>query len=75
MKSKFLVLHDYGQGGVWAYLLADSADEIRRAFPALRVFDQPPSWMKKEDLDAVNKSMTIDMANRADPFLAALPKD
>lgn len=75
MKSKFLVLYDYGQGGVWAYLLADSADEIRRAFPALRVFEQPPQWMKQQDLDAVNKSMTIDVAHRAHPFLVALRKD
>lgn len=75
MKSKFLVLYDYGQGGLWANLLAESPDEIRRAFPALRVFERPPAWMKAGDLDAVNKSMTIDIANKTHPFLAALPKD
>jgi hypothetical protein len=72
--GKFLVLYDYGQGGVWAYVIADSAEDIRRAFPALSVHDKPPAWMKAEDLDALSASMTIDIADRHHPFLAALPK-
>jgi hypothetical protein len=71
MTTKYLVLYDYGQGGVWAYLVADSAEQIRREFPALRVYDEPPNWMKPGDLDAV---ITIDIANREHPFLAALLK-
>jgi hypothetical protein len=75
VKTKFLVLYDYGQGGVWAYLLADSADEIRREFPALQVYSTPPEWMKPKDLDALSDSMTVDIADREHPFLAALRKD
>jgi hypothetical protein len=67
------VLYDYGQGGVWAYLLADSAEEIRREFPMLRVYEEPPVWMKATDVDELAASMTIDIANREHPFLAALP--
>ena len=74
MKRKFLVLYDYGQGGAWAYLLADSVDEIRRRFPALRVFDEPPDWMRAQDLKALDDSMIIDVADLKHPFLAALPK-
>jgi hypothetical protein len=74
VRKAFLVLYDYGQGGVWAHLLADSADEIHREFPMLRVYEEPPPWMKTEDLDAVSASMTIDIGNRDHPFLAALLK-
>lgn len=72
VKSKYLVLYDYGQGGVWAYLLAESADAIRREFPALRVYEEPPGWMKPEDLEKLNTSMTIDIADREHPFLVEL---
>ena len=74
MKTKFLVLYDYGQGGVWAYLLADSADRIQQEFPALRLYDKPPAWMTSDDLEKLAATMTIDIANREHPFLAALKK-
>jgi hypothetical protein len=28
--GEFLVLYDYGQGGLWAFVRADSADQIRQ---------------------------------------------
>jgi hypothetical protein len=74
MKKRFLVLYDYGQGGGWAYLLAESPDQILQAFPALRVYEKPPQWMEADDLDALSSSMTIDIDNRDHPFLAAFSK-
>ena len=60
------------QGGVWAYLTAASMDEIRREFPALRVYETPLTWMSAADVDRVRATMTIDIADRLHPFLAAL---
>jgi hypothetical protein len=73
VKKKFVVLYDYGQGGVWAYLLAESADEINREFSALRVYEEPPTWMRAADLEGIERSMTIDIGDREHPFLAKLP--
>ena len=46
----FLVLYDYGQGGLWAYLRAASADEIRLAFPDLVIVPEPPDWMEEGEV-------------------------
>jgi hypothetical protein len=36
-KSRFLVVYDYGQGGVWAFVWARSVDEIHEKFRDLQV--------------------------------------
>ena len=71
-KLRFLVLYDYGQGGVWAYLLADSREYVREHFPQLEIHDQPPSWMSAADLERVDRTMTIDAEDWKHPFLSAL---
>jgi len=48
MKQRYLVLYDYGQGGVWAYVLAPSKGDIRRLFPELTIVDEIPAWMNEE---------------------------
>ena len=42
---EYLVLYDYGQGGLWAIVRADSADQIRQRWPQLEVFDRRPASM------------------------------
>ena len=45
MRRSFLVLYDYGQGGVWAYLLADSAEQIQTRFPSFAfMIDHQTGW-------------------------------
>jgi hypothetical protein len=66
---KILAVYDYGQGAVWIYLLADSADDVERQFPDLKVVDRPPEWMTKADLDRVR---TVRIDDRDDDFLAKL---
>jgi hypothetical protein len=48
MKRLYLVLYDYGQRGVWAYVLAASKAEITEKFPELSIVDEAPSWMSDE---------------------------
>jgi hypothetical protein len=39
------VVYDYGQGGVWAFIWAQSADDIRQRFRDLEVVNTLPSWL------------------------------
>ena len=43
--SEFLVLYDYGMGGLWAVVIADSADEILSRYPEVRIANNRPDWM------------------------------
>jgi len=74
VKLPFLVLYDYGQGGVWAFLRADSIEVIRRRFPELRVYEHPPEWMDAGEVASIENTMTIDL-DEDHPFLAAIVKD
>jgi hypothetical protein len=71
-KTDFLVGYDYGTGGVWAYLLADSPDEIAQRYPELQVISERPSWMSDDEERGIRERMTIDIDDEANEFLAAL---
>jgi hypothetical protein len=45
---EFLVSYDYGGGGLWAVLIAPSAEAIRAEYPELYIVDEPPKWMSAE---------------------------
>lgn len=48
MKTKFITVYDYGTGGVWRYIYAESAGEIQKKYPRLKVLDREPSWFGDE---------------------------
>lgn len=48
MRTRFLVVYDYGQGGLWGYVLADSPEEITQRFPELQVVAERPDWLDEE---------------------------
>jgi hypothetical protein len=60
-KRDFLVVYDYGQGGVWAVVSARSRGEIERGFPQLRVFEDTPGWMSETELKSIKKRMSFDL--------------
>ncbi len=68
----FLVCCDYGQGAIWLYVAAENAAELAERYPALTVFEEPPTWWTPE-LERNTR------AKIGDPFwdrwLADLPKD
>jgi hypothetical protein len=43
--SEFLVAYDYAMGGLWAIVLADSADEITTRYPEVVIVTDRPAWM------------------------------
>ena len=50
MRQRFLTVYDYGMGGRWQYITADSAEQIRAKYPGLTVFLEPPPWWKDRPL-------------------------
>lgn len=56
MQQEFFVLYDYGQGGLWAILAADSAEQIRRRFPQVQVFDGAPPMLGPGAVAAIRKA-------------------
>lgn len=52
-KQPFLVVYDYGQGGLWALVHARTTDEIHRRYSELKVFARTPDWMQAEMLQGV----------------------
>lgn len=60
-KQRFLVVYDYGQGGLWAFLFARSSEDIERGFPELRVVDGAPDWLSETELKRIEKRMSFDV--------------
>ena len=48
-KGDFLVLYDYGSGGVWARISGISENEILVRYPVLKIINPLPAWMSRED--------------------------
>jgi hypothetical protein len=58
-KQRYLVLHDYGMGGLWWWIYARSTREVRETFAEIEVVDAPADiahaegWQLEEvDIDA-----------------------
>lgn len=61
MKRDFLVVYDYGTGGVWAIVNARSVDEIETKFRDLTVIDARPKFMTDEIYSDLKQTMTFDI--------------
>jgi hypothetical protein len=44
-RREFLVAYDYGMGGLWAIVVAESAEEISVKYPELVIVAERPKWM------------------------------
>ena len=65
-----MTVYDYGQGGVWTWIRAESADAVRRLYPELQIIEGPPTWVDDEP-----PVRTVDLTDDEDPFLAALRRE
>jgi hypothetical protein len=45
----FLVVYDYGMGGLWGLMRAPSIEQIALKYPELRVFTERPPWIDDEE--------------------------
>lgn len=61
MKERFIVVYDYGAGGIWRYLWARSRAEIEARYPRLTVVESPPPpWVAELERDAPFPELDID---------------
>lgn len=55
----FLVLYDYGQGGVWWWIIARNPAEITEACPDVQVLERVPDWWTPEQ-DSTTPRINVD---------------
>ena len=48
VENEFLVCYDYGMGGLWGILIAESAAAITAEYPELVLVHERPTWMTDE---------------------------
>ena len=65
----FLVCYNYGMGGIWLYIGAECASDIRQSYPELTVFEAPPAWWT-EEMERKTQSHRV-----SDPFWAKWLED
>lgn len=61
----FFVAYEYGSGAAWAFVKAETADEVVAEFPELDVYETPPEWMTIEDLHHVREHAFVEIAKAA----------
>ena len=60
-KTTFLAAHDYGMGGIWVLIDADSPEQIERLYPQLKVVHARPDWLNDEQLDRIRRHLHFDI--------------
>lgn len=70
--NSFLVLYDYGQGGLWAVIVADSAEQVRQRYPELEVFESPPEGLSIEVVAKIREQGEIGIDDPPVGWLAEL---
>lgn len=72
-KRPYLAIDDYGTGGIWIYLWAESADQITARYPGLTVITEWREWMTPDRLieiiATIGPHMTFDI-DQPDGWLA-----
>jgi ribA/ribD-fused uncharacterized protein len=58
MLRDFFVCHDYGMGGLWWIVTAESEDEILDTFADVTVFAEAPPFFTKADLEDLERTNT-----------------
>jgi hypothetical protein len=61
MKREFLVVYDYGMGGIWAIIHARSKDEITQRYPKLSIQEVRPAWMSDEVYSDISSTRKYDI--------------
>ena len=72
MKQKFLVNYEYGMGGVWALVMANSEEQISERFPELTVVHDRPAWLTEDEARRIEETLTMDIDDADAPVLKEL---
>lgn len=76
-QKTFLCVYDYGMGGIWVLINAESKEQIIELYPELIVYDDKPDWMdqkQKQEFvdDCVNNQMYWNIEQPATGWLKIL---
>jgi len=71
-RRPFLVCYDYGMGGVWGFVIAESPDEIAQRYPELVTVNRRPEWLDQDRLWEIWDQNKIDIDDEPAGWFAAL---
>ena len=71
-KKQFLVVYNYGQGGVWAIIYAHSRLEIAKKYPQLKIYRFKPFWMNRVTYNKIKTTMALDINDAPSGWLTEL---
>ena len=69
-KREFFVLHDYGQGGLWAILRAESEEQVRRKYQGVEVFEGRPPMLDDATVSSIRRAGVRDIDDPPNGWLA-----
>ncbi|MGH1548609.1 hypothetical protein ACRAWB_05315 [Leifsonia poae] len=72
---EYLVVYDYGMGGLWGFVSAPSAEAVRERYPELAVVDDPPEWMDADTLAELRATRTPGIDDPTTGILAVVVRD
>lgn len=71
-RNEFFALYDYGQGGLWVIVRADSVAQIRNKYPQLEVFEGVPPMLDDATVAIIRRSGVYDINEPPTGWLADL---
>jgi len=74
-KTQYFALYDYGQGGLWMLVAAESAARIREKYPWLQVFEGTPPMLDESALALIRSRGVQDIDDPPSGWLADLVQD
>lgn len=74
-KHKFLAVYDYGMGGIWAFFHARTRSEITEKYPELKIMDDVPDWLNKQDKENMESHFTFDIDEPPHGWLLSLIRE
>lgn len=74
-KKEFLVVYDYGWGGLWGVMQATSAEEILAKYPELIVTSERPAWLTDIVMAEIRRAESHDADDEPSGLLEAVLAD
>lgn len=69
-RQGFFAMYDYGQGGLWVILAAESAEQIRSKYPTLQVFEGEPPMLDSAAIASIRRAGIQDINDPPAGWLA-----
>lgn len=71
-KKPFLVVYDYGSGGVWAVIFAIKREQIALKYPRLKIIESRPGWMTDVEYTQIESRLSFDIDDHPHGWLLSV---